>query len=97
LDCKWRPSDPTSPHWYDEARLARLIAAHIAHAEDHDRPCPTVREFVSEFRGLSGTAKAKAICEAVGAPRKSLSEFYGDGTGENRGSPFRNAEGQPSD
>ncbi len=77
---KWRPSDPTSPHWYDEARLARLMAAHIAHAEDHGRPCPTIREFISEFRGLSGTAKARAICEAIGAARMPLTEFYGDGT-----------------
>jgi DNA topoisomerase VI subunit B len=76
---KWRPSDPTSPHWYDEARLSRLMGAHIAHAEDHGRPCPTVREFVSEFRGLSGTAKAKAICNAVSASRISLAEFYGGG------------------
>jgi DNA topoisomerase VI subunit B len=82
---KWRPSDPTSPHWYDEARLARLMAAYIAHAEDHERSCPTVREFISEFRGLSGTAKAKAICEAIGAARISLAEFYGDGTSERTG------------
>jgi hypothetical protein len=65
---------------YDEPRLGRLSAAHIAHAEDHGRSCPTVREFVSEFRGLSGTAKARAICEAIGAGRMPLSEFYGDGT-----------------
>jgi hypothetical protein len=45
-------------------------------------PARTVREFVSEFRGLSGTAKAKAICEAASASRMSLSEFYGDGAGE---------------
>ena len=38
---KWRPSDPTSAHWYDEARLGRLMAAHIAHAEDHGQVCPT--------------------------------------------------------
>jgi hypothetical protein len=38
-----------------------------------------VREFVSEFRGLSGTAKGKIICDAVGAGRMALSEFYGDG------------------
>jgi hypothetical protein len=47
---KWRPSDPTSPHWYDEVRLSRLAAAHIAHAEDHDRACPDspgIRERIS--------------------------------------------------
>jgi DNA topoisomerase VI subunit B len=77
--CKWRPSDPSSAQWYDVARLGRLMAAHVAHAEDHSRPCPTVREFVSEFRGLSATAKGRAICDAVSASRISLSEFYGDG------------------
>jgi DNA topoisomerase VI subunit B len=76
---KWLPSQPTSPHWYDAPRLARLIAAHIAHAEDHNILCPTVREFVAEFRGLSGTAKGKAICEAVKGSGRTLAEFCGDG------------------
>ena len=76
---KWLPSQPTSPHWYDAPRLARLIAAHIAYAEDHEIPCPTVREFVAEFRGLSGTAKGKALCEAVQASGRTLAEFYGEG------------------
>jgi hypothetical protein len=75
---KWLPSQPTSPHWYDAPRLARLIAAHIAYAEDHEIPCPTVREFVAEFRGLSSTAKGKAICEAVEASGRTLAEFYGE-------------------
>jgi DNA topoisomerase VI subunit B len=74
---KWRPSDPTSPHWYDEARLARLIPNTIAYSEDRKEPCPTVWAFVRQFRGLSGTAKA--ICEAAGAGRMSLTQFYGDG------------------
>jgi hypothetical protein len=78
---KWRPSDPTSSHWYDEARLARLIANNIAYAQDHGIPCRTVADFVREFRGLSGTAKAKAICEAVGASRISLAKFFADGEG----------------
>ena len=76
---KWLPSQPTSPHWYDAPRLARLIAAHIAYAEDHEIPCPTVREFVAEFRGLSGTTKGKAICETVEASGRTLAEFYGEG------------------
>ena len=36
---KWSPSDPTSPHWYDEARLGRLMAAYISHDR---RPWPAV-------------------------------------------------------
>jgi hypothetical protein len=49
---KWGPSDPTSPHWYDVPRLARLIGANIARAQDHHEPVKTVRNFVAEFRGL---------------------------------------------
>jgi hypothetical protein len=78
---KWRPSDPTSPHWYDEARLARLIVNNIAYAQDHGIPCRTVWDFTREFRGLSGTAKARQITEAVSASRMSLAEFYGAGEG----------------
>ncbi len=55
---KWKPSDPTSAHWYDRERLARLIAGYVAH-EDGRKNKRTVREFVTEFRGLSGTAKQK--------------------------------------
>jgi hypothetical protein len=76
---KWQPSDPISPHWYDKARLARLIASNIAYAQGHGTPCRTVWDFVREFRGLSATVKAKAICEVAGASRMSLAQFYGDG------------------
>lgn len=76
---KWSPADPTSPHWYDAERLGRLIGAKIAHAEDHGRPCPTVREFIAEFRGLAGTAKGRDICDMIGASRLSLAEFYAEG------------------
>ena len=27
---KWRPSDPTSPHWYTDERIIRLMGAYIA-------------------------------------------------------------------
>jgi hypothetical protein len=80
---KWRPSDPTSPHWYDAARLRRLMGAYIARDQDHGRDPRTVREFVSEFRGLSGSAKQKIVLEEVGASRLSLLEFFGNGDGVN--------------
>jgi hypothetical protein len=38
-----------------------------------------VREFVSSFRGLSATAKAKAIGEEIGASRQSLADFHSGG------------------
>jgi hypothetical protein len=69
---KWGPRDPTSAHWYDEARLQRYLAAHVARDRDlkKDRP---VREFVAEFRGLTGTAKQKRVLEEVGCSHMSLS------------------------
>jgi len=62
---KWRPSDPTSPHWYTAERLRSLIAAYVNDERKGGRP-RTVREFVSEFGGLSGTAKQKAVTDAAG-------------------------------
>jgi DNA topoisomerase VI subunit B len=76
---KWRPSDPTSPYWYDEARLRRLMAGYIARDQDLGRAPRTVREFVSEFRGLSGTAKQKTVLEKIGAARLSLPQIFGNG------------------
>jgi hypothetical protein len=73
---KWRPSDPTSAHWYEPKHLQRLIAGYDEDAA-RDR---TVREFVAEFRGLSGTAKQKKVLEATGLGRASLSALRnGDG------------------
>ena len=75
---KWKPSDPTSPHWYDPERFERLIAAYVAHDADNGR-IRTVREFVAEFRGLSGSAKGKAVLAAVGLSREPLSRLVVDG------------------
>jgi DNA topoisomerase VI subunit B len=69
---KWRPSEPTSPHWYTPAHLERLIGAYIKHDADNGRE-RTVREFVAEFRGLSGTAKQKTVLDATGLARAPLS------------------------
>ena len=68
---KWKPSDPTSPHWYTAAHLERLVAGYIAHDTDRGR-MRTVRELVTEFRGLSGTAKQKAVLGATGLAREPL-------------------------
>jgi hypothetical protein len=70
--CKWKPSDPTSPHWYTPAHLERLIGAYVAHDADNGRE-RTVRELVSEFRGLSGTSKQAAVLDATGLARAPLS------------------------
>jgi DNA topoisomerase VI subunit B len=73
---KWRPRNPTSPHWYDETRLQRYLAAHVARDRDRRRS-RTVREFIAEFRGLSGTAVQHKVLQEVGCSHQSLAEFFG--------------------
>jgi hypothetical protein len=74
---KWRPSQPSSAHWYDAVRLSQHMAAEIAFAEDRRKPCISVRDFIGQFRGLSGTAKQNAISAEIGvAERETLAEFY---------------------
>jgi DNA topoisomerase VI subunit B len=75
---KWRPSDPTSPHWYTPERIERLMAAYVAHEQQTGRQ-KTVREFITEFRGLSATAKQKIILAKTGTSGRSLAEFFGNG------------------
>ena len=69
---KWLPSWPTSAHWYDESGTRRYMSAHIAH-----RGKMTVREFISEFDGMSSTAKQKMVLAETGASHVSLHEFFG--------------------
>jgi DNA topoisomerase VI subunit B len=74
---KWRSDMPTSAHWYDEARLSRLMAAYIADAEDRRSSALSVRDFISLFRGLKGTQIAASICETLEiAGRETLADFY---------------------
>ena len=71
---RWRPSAPTSAHWYNAETLQRLIGAEVAFAEDHGLPQRPVRDFIADFRGLSATAKTKAICDSLGLSRRSLAD-----------------------
>lgn len=57
---KFLPTDLTSPHWYSAAALRRLVFSHIAHTRRGGRDLP-LGEFVRQFRGLSGSKKAKAV------------------------------------
>ena len=57
---KWKPDDPTSAHWYTAETLRDLIAAYVA-GESENGHGRTVREFVSEFKGLSSTKKQKEV------------------------------------
>ena len=60
---KYLPSDPTSPHWYDEDAFGRLVYSHIGHHRHEHGDDLRLREFVRQFKGLSATAKAKAVCD----------------------------------
>jgi DNA topoisomerase VI subunit B len=81
---KWRACDPTSPHWYDIDRLQRYIAAHVARDQDHDRD-RTVREFISELRGFSGSAKQRLVLAETGLARAPLAALF-EPTGEAKSS-----------
>ena len=80
---KWGPRNPTSPHWYDETRLQRYLAAHVARDRDLRRN-RTVREFIAEFRGLSGTAVQRKVLEEVGCSHQSLAAFLRRRAGQPR-------------
>ena len=71
---KWLPTDPTSAHWYNHERLETLIGCCIGAERDGGR-VRSVREFVSEFRGLSSTAKQKQVIEKAGLQRACLHDL----------------------
>jgi len=74
---KFLPTDPTPPAWYDGAALRGLVFSYVAAAERAGVPGPTLHEFVREFRGLSGTAKAKAVAADLPGIRR-LADFAGN-------------------
>jgi hypothetical protein len=73
---KWKPRNPTSPHWYDPSRLQRYLAAHVARDRDLEAS-RTVRAFLAEFRGLAGSAVQRRILTEVGCSHQSLAQFFG--------------------
>ena len=76
---KWAPSSPTSPHWYDFEHLERLLGAYITHDRHNGSRERTVREFVSEFRGLTSTIKQRQVLAELGLAREHLSSLLTDG------------------
>jgi DNA topoisomerase VI subunit B len=76
---KWLPGDPTCAHWYGREHFERLVAAYVAHDQDSGRE-RTVRELVQEFRGLTGTARQKAVLAEADLARTALRDLAdGDG------------------
>jgi DNA topoisomerase VI subunit B len=76
---KWKPSDRISPHWYTPDRLEALAGHYVAADQDHGRRPRTVREFVSEFRGLTATAKQSLTLDETGMSRVTLPELFPNG------------------
>ena len=60
----WRPDRPTAPHWYTPDRFRALVAL-LLNAEQRTGKVRSINEFIREFHGLTGTAKAKAIAQAA--------------------------------
>jgi DNA topoisomerase VI subunit B len=75
---KWRPSSPTSPHWYKTEDLERLLGAYITHDRQNGHHERTVREFISEFRGLTSTIKQKRVLAETGLARAPLTTLLND-------------------
>lgn len=69
---RWREDHAVSV--FDRARKI-----HLARDEDLGRR-RMVREFITEFRGLSGSSKQKTVLEETGTARLSLAEFASSGT-----------------
>jgi len=74
---KWKPNNPTSPHWYKPGQFRNLIAAYLTVECKNGQP-RTVRELVAEFRGLSRTAVQKKVTEEAGLHGALLSELVKD-------------------
>lgn len=73
---KWRPNDFTSPLWYSTEDLKKLVLSHVALVQDGARNL-TLREFVAQFRGITSTAKQKAVTANFPAIKR-LSDFVSD-------------------
>jgi DNA topoisomerase VI subunit B len=76
---KWLPHHPTSAHWYTVEQLERLIGAYVTDDVDRGRE-RTVREFVAEFRGLTGSAKQKQVLGETELARAKLTDLTVEGS-----------------
>jgi hypothetical protein len=73
---KWRPSSPTSAHWYEREHFERLLGAYITHELQtgyaHNGDGRTVREFIEGFRGMTSTRRQSAVLAELGLARAPL-------------------------
>jgi DNA topoisomerase VI subunit B len=75
---KWLPSHKTSPFWYELDHFMALIAAYLNRERALGRQGKTIRAFVSEFDGLSTSAKQKAVLQIAGLSRGYLRDLVQD-------------------
>ena len=75
---RWRPSDPLVAAWYDLDRFVRLFCA-VLHADRKVGQIRLVRDWIADFRGLSGTAKRRDIMADLGLARANLEGLVKDG------------------
>ena len=80
---KYRACDATSVHWYSLEQFERYAGALIARDQEQRRASRrkyTVREFIAQFRGMSGTGKQKEVLHALNASHLTLQRFFGSET-----------------
>jgi DNA topoisomerase VI subunit B len=74
-DDKWNKfstKDAASVHWYDLSAFKRLVYCYISDAQTGGTDI-LLRDFAMQFRGVSSTVKAKAVCSHF--TQRRLSEF----------------------
>ena len=75
---RWKPSSPPVPAWYDIERFRRLFGACL-NADRERGKARFVREWISQFRGVSATARCKAILAATGLAGATLEALVTSG------------------
>jgi DNA topoisomerase VI subunit B len=78
---KWGPSQPIPIQWHTVETFKTLMAAQIA-ADEDAATSRTVRDFISQFRGMTSPTKQSQLLNLVDAFREPLAKFFGDGRGE---------------
>ena len=63
---KWTQGDPSPVQWYTLEQFGALMAACLRADQRVARRPRSVREFMGQFRGMSGTQKRQQACEAAG-------------------------------
>ena len=71
---KWVPTDPTSAWWYTVHRSETAHFLPYCRARVAGGPDLLLRDFVRQFKNLSATARAKAVCAQL-PWIKHLSDF----------------------